>query len=281
MMQRAEANPDSAEGGLVVVGHAAIKASMLCEIERSMTKNTTHQSAYRQLETQFSLCATLVKGRPQLAAFFMASLRAVEEQLVHRRDNRSHATLSTVCIHDAETGAALHVERTLGVGHGPACGVVRNTTVTQTVATARKGQKRSASEVASQADQPARQGGHCKLCEKLGVEDSNTVFAHKSAAKCLFNKSKSKYGENFAISVVVDIPAAHASDARLEADFKDGRTPLHFTLDTKRFPNGTAHRVRVVNNSARWVFSAEYDRELTELCRACCPEAKQHDFALP
>ena len=281
MMQRAEANPDSADRGLVVVGNAAIKASMLCEIERSMKRNTTLQSAYRQLETQFSQCASLVQGHPHLAAFFMASLRATEEQLVHRRSNRSLATLSTVRIHDAETGAALQVERTLGAGHGPAGGVVRNTNVPPIVATARKGQKRPASEVESHPDQPARQGGHCKLCEKLGVEDSNTVFAHKSAAKCLFNKSKSKYGENFAISFVVDIPAEHASDARLEANFKDGPTPLHFTLDTNRFPNGTAHRVRVVNNSARWVFSAEYDRQLTELCRACCPEAKQHDFALP
>ena len=120
MMQRAEANPDSADRGLVVVGNAAIKASMLCEIERSMTTNTAHQSAYRQLETQFSLCAKLVQGRPHLAAFFMASLRATEEQLVHRRDKRSHATLSTVRIGDAETGAALQVERTLGAGHGPA-----------------------------------------------------------------------------------------------------------------------------------------------------------------
>ena len=254
---------------------------MLCEIESSMKRNTTLQSAYRQLETQFLQCASLVQGHPHLAAFFMASLRATEEQLLHRRNNRSLATLSTVRIHDAETGAALQVERTLGAGHGPAGGVVRNTNVTPIVATARKAQKRPASEVESQPDQPARQGGHCKLCEKLGVEDSNTVFAHKSAAKCLFNKSKSKYGENFAISFVVDIPAEHASDARLEANFKDGPTPLHFTLDTNRFPNGTAHRVRVVNNSARWVFSDQYDRQLTELCRACCPEAKQHDFALP
>ena len=80
---------------------------------------------------------------------------------------------------------------------------------------------------------------------------------------------------------MVDIPAAHASDMRLEAHFKSEPTPLLFTLDTKRFPNGIAHRVRVVNNSARWVFSAEYDRNLTALCRACCPEAEQDDFALP
>ncbi len=129
----------------------------------------------------------------------------------------------------------------------------------------------------AQPEACARQGGHCKKCARLGVEDASTVFDHKSGAKCLFNPVKSKYGENFAISHVVDIPAAHASDTRLEAHFKTGRTPLSFTSDT----SGTAHRVRVVSNSARCVFSAEYDRDLTELCRACCPEAEQENFALP
>ena len=237
-----------------------------------MRRDTNQQSVYRQLHEGFSQCAHLVEGQPHLAAFFMASLRATQEQLSIRRNNRSLATVSTVLVHNAGTGAPQQVERALGAGHG---------NVTPIDAPARKARKRPASGGPIQPDACARQGSHCTKCERLGVEDSNTVFDHKSTAKCLFNPNKSKYGENFAISHVVDIPAAHASDTRLEAHFKSGPTPLHFTLDTKRFPNGTAHRVRVVNNSARWVFSAEYDRALTALCRACCPEAEQHDFALP
>jgi len=281
MMEGSEADPGSANRGLVVVGNAAIKASMLTEIERSMSRDTTYQSVYRQLQEGFKQCTNLVEGHPHLAPFLMASLRAVQEQLAHRRNNRSLATVSTVRIHDAGTEAPQQVERTLGAGHGPSGGLVRNTNVTPNVATASKAKKRPASGGSPQREACARQGGHCKKCERLGVEDANTVFNHKSAAKCLFNPVKSKYGENFAISHVVDIPAAHASDTRLEAHFETGRTPLYFTLDTKRFPSGTAHRVRVVNNSARWVFSAEYDRDLTELCRACCPEAEQENFALP
>ena len=96
---------------------------------------------------------------------------------------------------------------------------------------------------------------------------------------------QSLHGNQFRVSFVVEIQANTPSGATLKAQFpSDGTRPvleLDFTLDVDRFPPHKAHRVRVLSNSQRWVFSAEYNRRLAELCGPLLAPDNAADYQLP
>jgi hypothetical protein len=273
-------NPNqSAAGGLVLAGTVAIKASVLHELESTMRRDSQHQSIYNQLKHQFEQCTALIQGKPELGALCMASLRALQQQIIDRKIGRSAATVSTVRIGDAEA------ERSLGTGVCTSGDLPRKP----------EAKHRSTSTPAAKKPrltEPQRQSGahvppegkskvRCQNCVKLGVDDAFSVFGHKNAARCLLNPTHSIYGQHFKVSYVVEIPANHTASTPLKAYFARG-PPLDFTLDPNRFTPGIAHRVRVLSNSARWVFSAVYDDNLADACRACCPSATdQNQFQLP
>ena len=123
----------------------------------------------------------------------------------------------------------------------------------------------------------------CQLCKDLGVADSNVgTQVHASCSKCFFNPKRGN--KNFRVSFVVEIPANTPPGAILKAQFPSDNAgqvfELDFKLDADRFPQHKAHRVRVLSNSQRWVFSAEYDPRLAELCRPLLA-ANHAEYQLP
>ena len=272
-------NPNQpAADGLVVAGTVAIKASALRDIESTMQRDSQHQSMYNQLKHQFEQCTALIQGKPELGALCMAALRALQQQIIDRKRGRSAATESTVRIGDAEA------ERSLGSGVCTSGDVTRKPEAKHrsTSTPAAKKPRLTERQRQSGADVQTRNKGRCQICLQLGVDDAFQVFGcHKSAALCLFNPTRSIYGQHFQVSYVVDIPPTHTAGTPLKAYFARG-PPLDFTLDPNRFTPGFAHRVRVLSNSARWVFSAVYDDNLAAACRACCPSGTdQNQFQLP
>ena len=262
-------NPNQpAANGLVVAGTVAIKTSVLRDIESTMHSDSRHQSMYNQLKNQFEQCTALIQGKPELGALCMAALRALQQQIIDRKTGRSAATVSTVRVGDVVA------ERSLGTGVCISGDVTRKPEARHHSASAPAAKKPRVTE-------PQRQTGKCQNCAKLGVDDAFRVFGHKTGALCLFNPTRSIYGEHFEVSYVVEIPVTHTAGTALKAYFARG-PPLDFTLDPNRFAPGIAHRVRVLSNSARWVFSAVYDHNLAAACRACCPSpTDQNQFQLP
>ena len=84
---------------------------------------------------------------------------------------------------------------------------------------------------------------------------------------------------------MVEIQANRPSGGTLKAQFpSDASGPeleLDFTLDTDRFPPHKAHKVRVLSNSQRWVFSADYDPRLAALCGPLLAPSNAADYQLP
>ena len=118
---------------------------------------------------------------------------------------------------------------------------------------------------------------------EIGVADSNVGRQkHKSVGRCFFNP---KHGNHFRVSFVVEIPANTTLGATLKAQFPSdsggGVSELDFTLEADRFPQHKAHRVRVLSNPQRWVFSAEYDRRLAELCGPLLAPHNAAGYQLP
>ena len=267
----------AAADGLVLAGTVAIKASALHEIASTMQRDSQHQSMYNQLKHHFEQCTALIQGKPELGALCMAALRALQQQILDRRTGRSAATVSTVHIGDVEA------ERSLGTGVCVDLTRKRDAKHRSASAPAAKKPRVTKPQRQNGADVPpeGKNKGRCQNCVKLGVDDAFSVFGHKSAARCLFNPTHSIYGQHFKVSYVVEIPATHTPSTPLKAYFARG-PPLDFTLDPNRFTTGIAHRVRVLSNSARWVFSAVYDDNLADVCKACCPSVTdQNQFELP
>ena len=131
-------------------------------------------------------------------------------------------------------------------------------------------------------NQRVRCSAEHRRARSVKISNQQGPQQHASFSKCIF---KPKHGNQFRVSFVVEIQANTPSGATLKAQFpSDGTRPvleLDFTLDVDRFPPHKAHRVRVLSNSQRWVFSAEYNRRLAELCRPLLAPDNAADYQLP
>ena len=198
---------------------------------------------------------TGVERNRSLQTFLYAGLAALDEQLKAPVENRpvSCHTSATAILPDAPP-------LTLGMGSS------RRPESSAAPASKRPAPKKPEGEDTSKKQ---RKASSCQVCRSLGVADSNQPGPqhHASFSKCIF---KQKHGNHFRVSFVVEIQANRPSGGTLKAQFpSDASGPeleLDFTLDADRFPPHKAHRIRVLSNSQSWVFSAEYDPRLAELC---------------
>ena len=174
------------------------------------------------------------------------------------------------------------VPLTVGMGTGTR----PESSATSAAAIGASGCKRSAPREpeGESASKKPRKASSCQLCKDLGVADSNVgTQVHASCSKCFFNPKRGN--KEFRVSFVVEIPANTPPGAILKAQFPSDNAgqvfELDFKLDADRFPQHKAHRVRVLSNSQRWVFSAEYDPRLAELCRPLLAATHAAEYQLP
>ena len=83
------------------------------------------------------------------------------------------------------------------------------------------------------------------------------------------------------VEIQENTPSGTTLKAQFPSDASRAVLELDFTLDADRFPPHKAHRVRVLSNSQRWVFSAEYDRRLAELCGPLLAPHNAAGYQLP
>jgi hypothetical protein len=260
-----------------LVGTATIPMSTFQALGSKLHSSDAMVSAYVQCKQLFQEAWNRVERNRSLQTFLYAGLAALDEQLKARVENRpvSCDTSSTSILPDA-------APLSLGMGTSKR----PQSSGTSAVAIGAAAVKRSAPKQTDgeSASKVQRRASSCQVCKSLGVADSNQPGPqqHASFSKCIF---KQKHGNHFRVSFVVEIQANRPSGGTLKAQFpSDASGPeleLDFTLDTDRFPPHKAHKVRVLSNSQRWVFSAEYDRRLAELCGPLLAPHNAAGYQLP
>jgi len=272
---------DGPRENVQLVGTATIPMSTFQALGSKLHSSDARVSAYVQCKQLFQEAWNRVERNRSLQTFLYAGLAALDEQLKARVENRpvSCHTSSTSIMPDAAPQPPLSLG--MGTSKGP------QSSGTSAVAIGASAFKRSAPKQTDgeSASKVQRRASSCQVCKDLGVADSNQPGPqqHASFSKCIF---KPKHGNHLLrVSFVVEIPAHRPSGGTLKAQFpSDASRPeleLDFTLDDDRFPPHKAHRVRVLSNSQRWVFSAEYDARLAELCGPLLAPNNAADYQLP
>jgi len=272
---------DGPRENVQLVGTATIPMSTFQALGSKLHSSDARVSAYVQCKQLFQEAWNRVERNRSLQTFLYAGLAALDEQLKARVENRpvSCHTSSTSILPDAAPQPPLSLG--MGTSKRP------QSSGTSAVAIGASAFKRSAPKHTDgeSASKVQRRASSCQVCKHLGVADSNQPGPqqHASFSKCIF---KPKHGNHLLrVSFVVEIPAHRPSGGTLKAQFpSDASRPeleLDFTLDDDRFPPHKAHRVRVLSNSQRWVFSAEYDARLAELCGELLAPNNAADYQLP
>ena len=261
---------------VVLLGNAAVPMSTILALESKLHSRSARVGPYVQSLQVFKETWSMIENDKSLQTLFYAGQAALNEQLSARLANRpiSNHTGSTTALSDV-------VALTVGMGTGTR----PESSATSAAAIGASGCKRSAPREpeGESASKKPRKASSCQLCKDLGVADSNVgTQVHESCSKCFFNPKRGN--KNFRVSFVVEIPGNTPPGAILKAQFPSDNAgqvfELDFKLDADRFPQHKAHRVRVISNSQRWVFSAEYYPRLAELCRPLLA-ANHAEYQLP
>ena len=260
---------DGPRENVQLVGTATIPMSTFRALGSKLHSSDAMVSAYVQCKQLFQEAWNRVERNRSLQTFLYAGLAALDEQLKARVENRpvSCHTSGTAILPDAPP-------LTLGMGSS------RWPESSAAPASKRPAPKKPEGEDTSKKQ---RRASSCQHCKGLGVPDSNVGRQnHASVSKCLF---RPKHGNHFRVSFVVEIPEKTPLGATLKAQFPSDSggevLELDFTLEADRFPPHKAHRVRVLSNPQRWVFSAEYDRRLAELCGPLLAPHNAAGYQLP
>jgi hypothetical protein len=269
--------PDRAAEGVVRLGNAYVPMSTIQELQSRLFSKSARSAPYVQSLQLFKETWTKIENDQSLQILFYAAQAALSEQLSGRLANCPMSN------HSGST-TALSDDTPLTVGMGTS--KRPQSSGTSAVAIGASACKRPAAGKpdGESASKVQRRASSCQVCKSLGVADSNQPGPqqHASFSKCIF---KRKHGNDFRVSFVVEIQENTPSGTTLKAQFPSDASravlELDFTLDTDRFPPHKAHRVRVLSNSQRWVFSAEYDRRLAELCGPLLAPNNAADYQLP